>query len=63
VTAAQRLLDAARHAHAELGDMALELHRIEQRIAEVRSQLRSAVTLYAPDTGPPPPDPGTEPRD
>jgi hypothetical protein len=43
--------------------MALDLHRIEQRIAEVRSQLRSAVTLYAPDTGPPPPDPDTEPRD
>jgi hypothetical protein len=63
VNGAQRLLDAARHAHAELGDMALDLHRLEQRIAHVRAQLRSAVTLYAPDTAPPPPDPGTEPRD
>jgi hypothetical protein len=63
MTAAQRLIDAAKHAHAQLGEATLDLHRIEQRLARVRSQLGYAVTMYEPDTATQPPDPEAEPRD
>jgi hypothetical protein len=63
MTAAQRLIDAAKNAHAHLGEVTLDLHRIEQRLARVRSELGYAVTMYDPDTPTEPPDPHTEPRD
>jgi hypothetical protein len=63
VNSAQRLIDAAKNAHAQIGEMTLDLHRIEQRLARVRSEMGYAVSMYDPDTATEPPDPTAEPRD
>ena len=46
MTAAQRLVDAAKITHAELGEVTLDLHRIEQRLAALRRTLAFAVVSY-----------------
>jgi hypothetical protein len=46
VTGAQRLVDAAKQTHAELGEVVLDLQGMQRRLARLRSVLAYAVTLY-----------------
>ncbi len=46
MTAATRLVDAAKQTHSELGEVVLDLQRLQRRLATVRSQLGYAVSLY-----------------
>jgi hypothetical protein len=46
VTGAQRLVDAAKQTHAELGEILLDLQTAQRRLARLRSELGYAVTLY-----------------
>jgi hypothetical protein len=41
-----RLVAAARDAHAELGELLIDLAQIERRMAAVRSRIGYAVTSY-----------------
>jgi hypothetical protein len=63
VTGAQRLVDAAKQAHAELGEVTLDLHRIEQGLAALRRSLAFAVVSYDSGAVIELPDEGEEPRD
>jgi hypothetical protein len=43
---ADRLVEAAKTAHTELGEVVLDLAQLQRRLAVVRSQLGYAVTMY-----------------
>jgi hypothetical protein len=65
MTGAQRLVDvdAAKQTHTELGEVTLDLHRIEQRLTALRWQLAFAITMYDSSAVIELPDEGEEPRD
>jgi hypothetical protein len=63
VTVAQRLVDAAKQAHAELGEVTLDLHRTELRLAQLRRQLAYAVVSYDPNSDLQPDQGDQHPRD
>ena len=46
MTGAQRLVEAAKHTHSEVGEMMLDLQRIQRRLGSLRSELAYAVTIY-----------------
>jgi len=63
VTGAARLVDAAKTAHTEIGEVIVDLENMQQRLARLRRALGYAVTLYDSGAVTELPDEGEEPRD
>jgi hypothetical protein len=59
---ADRLVAAAKTTHSELGEIVLDLHTAQRRLARLRSALGYAVTMYDSGAVTELPD-DTEPRD